>query len=196
MDLGVSSHQLDAGERGFSLMRDGPLDMRMDRRVQRCAEDIVNQWPEEKLANLFWELGEERGSRKVARVLVHERKTRPIRRTTELADLVERALGGRRGRIHPATRVFQAIRMEVNGEMDVLREGLDGAWRILKAGGRLAVISFHSMEDREVKRRFQKWVREEKSGELIFKKPLVAGDEEMRGNPRSRSAKLRIVEKV
>ncbi len=198
MDLGVSSFQLESAERGFSFLRDGPLDMRMDAGGGLTAADVVNGWREEDLARIFWELGEERRSRQIARAIAEERRLHPIRTTTELAGIVARASGsaGRGQRIHPATRVFQALRMTVNDELEALREGLDAAWRLLGEGGRLAVISFHSIEDREVKRRFLAWAREEKTGTLVMKKPLGPSREEARRNPRARSAKLRAIEKT
>ncbi len=197
MDLGVSSRHLDMAERGFSFQRDGPLDMRMDAEGALTAADVVNGWKEEELARIFWELGGEGRSRRIARAIVAERESHPIRTTVELASIVVRALGGGRGwqRIHPATRVFQAIRMTVNDELGALREGLERAWEGLAARGRLVVISFHSLEDREVKHRFREWARDKERVELITRKPMTPEDEETRRNPRARSAKLRAIER-
>lgn len=195
MDLGVSSHQLETADRGFSFQRDGPLDMRMDRGSGLTAEEIVNRWPEEELERIFREFGEERQARRVARRLVERRVVAPLRRTLELADLVARVVRTG-GRIHPATRVFQALRMAVNDEPGALSEGLSGAWGRLHHGGRLAVISFHSLEDRIVKNQFLRWEREERTGRRLTRKPLTATAEEVRDNPRARSAKLRAAEKL
>ncbi|MGH6956619.1 MAG: 16S rRNA (cytosine(1402)-N(4))-methyltransferase RsmH, partial [Caulobacteraceae bacterium] len=151
LDLGVSSMQLDEAERGFSLMRDGPLDMRMGAEGATAA-DLVNEAPAAELARLFRTLGEERQAGRVARAIERRRAERPFERTLDLAEAVERALGGRRGaKVHPATRVFQALRIAVNEELGELEKGLLAAERALKAGGRLAVVSFHSLEDRRVK---------------------------------------------
>ncbi len=193
-DCGLSSLQLDDPARGFSLLHDGPLDMRFSLQTPVRAADIVNGEPEEALADLFYELGEERASRRIARRIVARRRERPFETTGDLADVVSRAAGGRRGRIHPATRVFQAIRIAVNGELESLDRLLDGAPRLLAPGGRLAVIAFHSLEDRRVKRSFR-------AGEAqgvwrpVTKKPVTPAREEALGNPRSRSAKLRVVER-
>jgi 16S rRNA (cytosine1402-N4)-methyltransferase len=196
MDLGVSSHQLDQPERGFSFRQDGPLDMRMDPQQSLTAADIVNRWDEESLANLFYELGEERQSRRIAKIIVIDREKRPYRRTLELADMIARVAGRRSGysRIHPATKVFQALRIEVNDELGALKEGINGAWNSLKSGGRLLVISFHSLEDRIVKHQFKEWAGLD--GELIFKKPREPQEDEIEANPRARSAKLRAIQKI
>lgn len=198
MDLGVSSRQLDSAERGFSFQRDGMLDMRMDRRSQLIAADVLNCCSEAELNRIFQELGEERWSRRIARRVVETRVARPIRRTSEFADLVARVVGhpsaGRR--IHPATRVFRALRMVVNDELGALEEGLAAGWGCLREGGRLVVISFHSLEDRVVKRRFQRWVREEHRGVLPIRKVSQPGEDEIRINARARSAKLRVFEKT
>lgn len=209
LDLGVSSPQLDCGERGFSLMRDGPLDMRMDPAEVLTAEMIVNEQSEEALKRMFWEYGEERASGRIAREIVRARERRPIRTTLELAALVEQAVGGRRGsRTHPATRVFQALRMVVNGELEELDRALESAPGMLRAGGRLAVISFHSLEDRKVKR----FIAERSCGEIrgegmafgvanpryCLKKlgDWAATEEEKAENPRARSARLRGAERI
>lgn len=194
LDLGVSSLQLDKPERGFSFRRDGPLDMRMNQAAGRPARDIVNLWPEEKLAALFRELGEERHSGRIAKKIAEARADGPIETTGELSSLVEECLPAR-GRIHPATRIFQALRMEVNDELGELSRGLAAAGRVLEPGGRLAVITFHSLEDRLVKRTFLKWaglglVRAVRSG------AIACGREEAVRNRRARSAKLRVVERM
>jgi len=209
LDLGVSSAQFDQSGRGFSLMRDGPLDMRMDRRDPVMAADIVNTWPEVELADLFWKLGEERASRRIAAAIVKRRVVRPFETTLELAELAASQLG--RGKIHPATKIFQALRMEVNRELDALEAGLGAAWRLLRPGGRLAVITFHSLEDRMVKEFGRALAREysyegavdlpefrhPKSAEAdwVTRKPVTAGEAELAENPRARSAKLRVLEK-
>ena len=211
LDLGVSSPQLDWAERGFSFQREGPLDMRMDRRDQVTAADIVNTWPEEELAHLFWELGEERGSRKIANAIAKRRVVRKIETTSDLAELIAQLIGRGKQKIHPATKVFQALRMEVNREIDALESGLEAAWRGLKPGGRLAVITFHSLEDRMVKDFGRTLERDyiapgevdvpelrqpkEPEAEIITRKPIVAGEDEVCENPRARSAKLRVLEK-
>jgi 16S rRNA (cytosine1402-N4)-methyltransferase len=194
MDLGVSSHQLDTGERGFSFQRDGPLDMRMDPIAKLNAAENINGWSESELSRIFWEFGEERFSRQVAKAIAEARKHRSIRTTGELAAVIEGVIW-RRGKIHPATRVFQGLRLAVNDELGALSEGLESAWQCIGPGGRMVVISFHSLEDRIVKNRFRKWEREEGIGKLLNKKPMEPGEDEMKKNPRSRSAKLRAIEK-
>jgi 16S rRNA (cytosine1402-N4)-methyltransferase len=211
LDLGVSSPQLDWPERGFSFQRAGPLDMRMDQREQVTAADIINTWPEEELAHLFWEFGEERSSRKIASALAKRRVVRKFETTKDLADLIAQLVGRGKQKIHPATKVFQALRIEVNREIDALESGLEAAWRVLKPGGRLAVITFHSLEDRMVKdfgRALERdytspgevdvpELRQPKApeAEIVTRKPIVATEEEVRANPRARSAKLRVLEK-
>jgi 16S rRNA (cytosine1402-N4)-methyltransferase len=201
LDLGLSSHQLEASGRGFSFGRDESLDMRMDPDGELTAADIVNRWREAELADLIYQYGEERASRRVARAIVYERKKARIRTSAQLADIVRRAKGGRgrREKIDPATRTFQALRLAVNRELDHLEDFLAKAPTILKPGGRLAVISFHSLEDRLVKRAFiRRPAKDEpKSGLLaITKKPIRPTLEEVERNPRSRSAKLRVGERV
>lgn len=190
IDIGVSSMQFDEGHRGFSFREDAPLDMRMDPNLEITAEEIINNTKEEELARIFYEYGEEFRSRAVAKAICIARKKRKIRTTLELADLVASVLG-RRGKIHPATKVFQALRIAVNDELEQLKKGLKAGIRRLSAGGRLAVISFHSLEDRIVKRT----LREDQELQVLTKKPLEATREEMKSNPRSRSAKLRSAEK-
>ena len=207
LDLGVSSPQLDEAERGFSFLRDGPLDMRMDRSRDLTAADIVNFESAERLEEVFREWGEEPQAGRIARGIVRERGPRPFRTTLQLADFVERLLGRRGGR-HPATRVFQALRMEVNDEMGELRRALDGGARLLRPGGRLAVITFESLTDRVVKRFFaghvgrmvslqqggERWEGELPRMRAVTRKAVAAKEKEMELNPRSRSAKLRVVE--
>lgn len=196
LDLGVSSMQLDQAQRGFSFQADGPLDMRMDRRRERSAADIVNRWDESDLADLFYYEGEETRARVVAHAIVEARRRAPFLRTLALADLVERAIGrGGNPKIHPATRVFQALRRAVNEEGDELLEGLSAAERWTAAEGRLVVISFHSLEDAVVKR----WIaagEERGAWRSLAKKPLAPERDEVRANPRSRSAKLRVAERT
>jgi 16S rRNA (cytosine1402-N4)-methyltransferase len=195
LDLGVSSYQLDTPARGFSFQADGPLDMRLDQSAGETAAELVNELPEEQLANLIYRYGEEHGSRRIARQIVEARRRSPFSTTGELANLVARALGGRHGRIHPATRTFQALRIAVNQELESLETALPQAVELLAPGGRLAVISFHSLEDRIVKLFFR---AEAQAGrvKILTKKPLEAEEHEARGNPRSRSAKLRVAERT
>ena len=193
-DLGVSSLQLEDAARGFSFQAEGPLDMRMDPRSERTAEQVVNHLGEHELADLIYEFGEERRSRRIARAIV---RSRPIRTTAQLADVISAAARSmnRGERIHPATRTFQALRIFVNRELDDLRALVEAAPRILKPGGRLVVISFHSLEDRIVKDA----LREGASQGLyrvLTKKPVTASKEESDRNPRARSAKLRAAERV
>jgi 16S rRNA (cytosine1402-N4)-methyltransferase len=194
-DIGVSSSQLNDAARGFSFQAEGPLDMRMDPRSERTAEQVVNHLDERELADVIYEFGEERRSRRIARAIV---RSRPIRSTAHLADVIlaaARPMNSEQRRIHPATRTFQALRIFVNRELDDLRALLEAAPRVLKPGGRVVVISFHSLEDRIVKDAFregasQGWFR------LLTKKPVTATEEESDRNPRARSAKLRAAEKV
>lgn len=198
LDLGVSSRQFDEPARGFSFLRTGPLDMRMDRRLGATARDVLRTASLEELANLFFRYGEERRSRAIAREVgrARERHLLPTT-TTELAAMVERVLGPQRGRIHPATRVFQALRIAVNNELENLRVGLAAAVRVLERGGRLAVISFHSLEDRIVKEFFRAQARaDEPTLKILTKKPVTPQEAELAGNPRARSAKLRVAEKL
>lgn len=204
LDLGVSSHQLDTPARGFSFTSDGPLDMRLDPTRGPTAADLVNGLDEIALADLIYRYGEERGSRRIARQLVTQRKRAPLTSTAELASLVARTLGrGGRERIHPATRTFQALRIAVNGELEQLEAVLPQAVDLLRPGGRLAVISFHSLEDRIVKHFFRAVSGYGGNANphppqvcIITKKPLVATPEETAQNPRARSAKLRVVERI
>jgi 16S rRNA (cytosine1402-N4)-methyltransferase len=212
LDLGVSSPQLHEAERGFSFQQDGPLDMRMDRRNTLTAADLVNTASADELARAFWDLGGERNARRFARAIARDREERPFHTTRQLAELIER-LSPRRGRkTHPATRVFQALRMAVNDEVSSLRKGLAGGLRILKPGGRLAVITFHSVEDRIVKdfgrARARDYtftggmdvpeLRRPRTPELkwVQRKAITAGVAELEANPRSRSAQMRVMEKT
>jgi 16S rRNA (cytosine1402-N4)-methyltransferase len=194
-DCGLSSLQLDDPSRGFSFRSDGPLDMRFSLRGSTTAADIVNQEGEEALADLFFTLGEERASRRVARRIVERRRVRPFETTADLAEVVARSVGGRHGRIHPATRVFQALRIAVNGELESLDRLLASASTVLAPGGRLAIIAFHSLEDRRVKRAFREGA-DAGTWTLRTKKPVVPTRAECLENPRSRSAKLRIAERI
>jgi 16S rRNA (cytosine1402-N4)-methyltransferase len=192
-DFGVSSLQLDEAHRGFSFRHEGPLDMRMDPRGGETAEQVVNQEDENVLADLIYEYGGERGSRRIARAIV---RARPIRTTAELARVVLAAAHPMKGeKIHPATRTFQAIRIRVNDELGEIQTLLKSAGSLLKPGGRLVMISFHSLEDRLVKDAFKEW-KDAKTFEILTKKPVVASEQESLRNPRSRSAKLRAAEKL
>jgi 16S rRNA (cytosine1402-N4)-methyltransferase len=205
-DLGVSSMQVDEAERGFSFMRDGPLDMRMARSGTSAA-DLVNEADQTELARIFYVYGEERQSRRIAAALVRRRAEQPFTRTLDLAETVERALGGRKGaKVHPATRAFQALRIAVNAELSELEAGLDAAERLLREGGRLAVVTFHSLEDRIVKAFFTERAGRTPSGSrhlppsqlgpkpsfnLLFNGAHAPSEAEVAANPRARSAKLR-----
>jgi 16S rRNA (cytosine1402-N4)-methyltransferase len=195
LDLGANSLHFDRPARGFSLQADGPLDMRMDPSRSRTAADIVNRWDEEDLADLFFYEGDERNSRAIAHAIVESRARAPFTRTVPLADLIARCQGGARGRIHPATRCFQALRRAVNEEGEELRHGLFVAERALVEGGRLVVITFHSLEDGFVRKVLQERAREG-SWRLATKKPLGPGAAERRANPRARSALLRCAVRV
>ena len=191
-DFGVSSLQLDEAHRGFSFRTDGPLDMRMDTRSGETAEQVVNQEDENELADLIYEFGEERRSRRIARAIV---RARPITTTAELARIVSAEAPPMKGeKIHPATRTFQALRIRVNNELGEIQSLLKSAGSLLKPGGRLVLISFHSLEDRLVKDAFREFGRE-KIFEVLTKKPVVAEEQEQMRNPRSRSAKMRAAEK-
>ncbi len=207
LDLGVSSHQLDTPERGFSFRNDGPLDMRMDPSAGEPAALLVNSADESELTRLFREFGEEPQARRVARAIVAERERLPFTRTGQLAALIEKVLG-RRGRVHPATRVFQALRIAVNDELGSLRRALVAIPPLLKAGARFVIITFHSLEDRAVKTIFRagserwldrpEWPAPRPNPDWRFRdltrKPVAAGTEEINRNPRARSARLRAVE--
>jgi 16S rRNA (cytosine1402-N4)-methyltransferase len=192
-DFGVSSLQLDEAHRGFSFRTDGPLDMRMNTREGETAEQVVNQEDENELADLIYEFGEERRSRRIARAIV---RARPISTTAELAQVISAAAPSMKGdKIHPATRTFQALRIRVNNELGEIQSLLKSAGSLLKPGGRLVLISFHSLEDRLVKDAFREAGRN-KELEVLTKKPVVALEQEQLRNPRSRSAKMRAAEKI
>jgi len=212
LDLGVSSPQLDVAERGFSFQNDGPLDMRMDDRQPLTAADLVNGEAAETLAKIFWEFGDERDSRRFAKAIVHDRVLRKFETTKQLADLIERLAPRHGKKAHPATKVFQALRIAVNDEIDSLKRGLDAAVKILKPGGRLAVITFHSLEDRVVKEFGRAKTRDYTfTGEVdvpelrtprvpelkwVSRKAIMPGGIELKENPRARSAQLRVLEKI
>jgi 16S rRNA (cytosine1402-N4)-methyltransferase len=195
LDLGLSSLQLDDPMRGFAFQHDGPLDMRFDPRAELTAADIVNTWPLDELADVLFEYGEERASRRIARAIG---QARPVQSTAQLAEIIFQALGGRRGqRLHPATRSFQALRIAVNDELAAVETGLPLAWQALNPGGRLAVIAFHSLEDRRVKNFMRDQVRvQPPTARAVTHKPLAPMPEEIARNPRARSAKLRVLEKL
>ena len=206
VDLGVSSMQIDTPQRGFSFQSDGPLDMRFGPEQPRSAAQIVNQWAEADLADILWRYGEERSARRIARLMVQQR---PFETTRQLAEAIARGIGGPRGKIHPATRTFQALRIAVNDELRAVEELLPQAVEALNPGGRLAVISFHSLEDRIVKQYFHRESRDcvcpperlictcghRAIVNEISRRPLTAGETEIQRNSRARSAKLRVVEK-
>ena len=209
LDLGVSSDQLDTPGRGFSFRLDGPLDMRMDLTRGESAADLLARLDVQSLADVFRRLGEEPQARRVAQAILRAQKLAPITTTGRLADVVSEALGGRMGPRHPATRVFQALRMAVNQEMEELEQALEDGLQLLKPGGRMAVITFESLTDRLVKQRFAahagRWVSLQQGGERwegelpavtkVTRHPLEAGTEEVAANPRARSAKLRVVQR-
>ena len=191
-DLGFSSYHLASAGRGFSFQKDEPLDMRFNSADTECtAEALINHASPDELVRIFEEYGEVRRAKKFVELIVAERQKRRIETTKELAQLAEMSFG--RGRIHPATKIFQALRIAVNQELEHIAAGLTGAFEILEPGGRLAVISFHSLEDRIVKNLFKSW---ENNAKLITKKPVMANQDEVRHNPRARSAKLRVIEKL
>ena len=204
-DLGVSFHQLKEKERGFSFKEDSHLDMRMDLTQEFNADILINSYSEKDLAEIFEKYGEERFSKRIARLIITERKKKAITTTKQLSDLVIRSLPRTKKRhtwrIHPATRVFQAIRIEVNQELKALEKGLNQAIRVLEDKGRICVISYHSLEDRIVKHLFKEVEREGKDQgdyglKIITKKPIRPSSEEVRENPKARSAKLRVAEKI
>jgi 16S rRNA (cytosine1402-N4)-methyltransferase len=212
LDLGMSSPQLDSAERGFSFQNDGPLDMRMDNRQPLTAADLVNGEDAGALAGIFWEYGDERESRRFAKAIVHDRALRKFETTKQLADLIERLAPRRGKKSHPATKVFQALRIAVNDEIGSLKHGLEAVVKILKPGGRLAVITFHSLEDRVVKEfgrektrdyTFSGGVdvpelREPRVPEMnwVSRRAILPGEVELTENPRARSAQLRVLEKI
>jgi 16S rRNA (cytosine1402-N4)-methyltransferase len=211
LDLGLSSRQLDDSQRGFSFRREGPLDMRFDTTQGPTAADLINNLSAEELADIFWRYGEERHSRRLARAIVAYRQSQgPFVTTTQLADFIEAQTRGPRGRIHPATRIFQSLRIATNDELAAVEHGVETAVSLLKPGGRLAVISFHSLEDRFVKHYFRQQSKDcvcppaqpvctceaQASLRLVTRKAVVATPEEVAANPRSRSARLRVAEKI
>jgi 16S rRNA (cytosine1402-N4)-methyltransferase len=207
LDLGASSMQFDRPERGFSFQQEGPLDMRFDPDGASTAAQLVNQLPEAELADILYQYAEERSARRIARAIV---EARPLQTSTQLAAVIAKAAGGQRGGIHPATRSFQALRIAVNGELANLEEALPQAVAALKPGGRLAVISFHSLEDRQVKQFMRRESQDcicppgqpvctcghKASIKEVTRKPLVAQENEVTANPRARSARLRVAEKL
>ncbi len=212
MDLGVSSYQLDAGERGFSYMQDAPLDMRMNRDKEFSAYDVINDYSEEDLYRIIKDYGEERFSKRIASFIVKRRNEKPIETTLELVDIIKAAIPAkaRRDGPHPAKRTFQAIRIEVNGELEILDKAIDDSVKKLNSNGRLAIITFHSLEDRIVKNKFRdlenpcKCPKEfpicacgkKPTVKVLSRRAIAPTDEEIEVNPRSRSAKLRVLEKI
>ncbi len=194
LDAGVSTLHLKSEDRGFSFMSDGPLDMRMDRDSDLTAETVVNTYKENELADIIYQYGDERFSRRIARSIVYNRRKKRIATCKELEEIVFKAVG-RRGRIHPATRTFQALRIEVNSELDELSKAVDSGVELLEKQGRFCVLSYHSHEDRIVKFAFRKFAKEGLL-RIITKKPMVPEREEQKLNPSSRSAKLRVAEKI
>lgn len=211
-DLGVSSYQLDEAERGFSYMHDAPLDMRMDRRGELDAKKVVNTYSEKELCDIITKYGEEKWAVRIAKFICEARKTKEIETTYELVDIIKAAVpqGARKDGPHPAKRTFQAIRIEVNGELRILEKAIRDGVDFLKLGGRMAIITFHSLEDRIVKETFASMANactcpksfpmcvcgNKNSVKVITRKPILPSDEEIEVNPRSRSAKLRICEKI
>ena len=212
LDIGVSSHQLDGAERGFSYQQDAPLDMRMNPDRPFSAYDVVNGYDEDELDRVIFTYGEERWARRIAQFIVKEREAKPIETTGELVDIIKKAVpkGARKDGPHPAKRTFQAIRIEVNGELEVLQRAIDDVAARLAVGGRLCIITFHSLEDRIVKEAFRKQENpcicppqfpvcvcgKKPLGRVITRKPILPSKEELEENPRSRSAKLRVLEGV
>ena len=209
-DLGVSSHQIDTAERGFSYMHDAPLDMRMDRSQNLTAYDVLNTYDEESLYKIFHEYGEERFSNRIAKAIINARKDKPVDTTGELVKLIEKAvpfINKKSG--HPAKRVFQAVRIEVNNELNILNDTVQSAVNHLKSGGRIAIITFHSLEDRIIKNTFKTMASDcicpknfpvcvcnHKAEIKILGKQITAADGELESNPRAKSAKLRVAEKI
>lgn len=207
LDIGVSSYQIDQAERGFSFNKDGPLDMRMG--DGETAAEVLATRTEAEIAKIFWDYGEEKNSRRIARAIVNDRDEKPFVSTLQLAGLCERVYGHKKEKIHPATRVFQALRIYVNDELGELERALDGAFQILKPNGRIVIVTFHSLEDRIVKNFFNERAKISQGSrfapvleeikptlELLYRKPMIASDKEINENPRSRSAKLRAVIKL
>jgi 16S rRNA (cytosine1402-N4)-methyltransferase len=207
LDLGVSSHQFDAAERGFSFQASAPLDMRMDRRQRLTALEIVNSFPEAEIAKIISDYGEDPRARRIAAAIATERKDRAIETTIDLADLISRVKGKRSRAHHPATQTFQALRIAVNRELETLKRFLESGYELLRPGGRMVIISFHSLEDRLVKTAFRKWIEKcvcpprtlkcecgwSQKAQRLTRKPIIASAEEVRANPRARAAKLRAI---
>lgn len=212
LDLGVSSYQLDNAERGFSYMKDAPLDMRMNRNDIKTAYDVVNGYSKDGLCDIFFRYGEEKWSKRIAEFIINRREKEPIKTTKELADIISAAIpaGAREKNSHPAKRVFQAIRIEVNGELEILKNAIEDFVSCLNSGGRLAIITFHSLEDRIVKQCFNELAAgctcpkdfpvcvcgKQPAVKVITRKPILPSREEQEANLRSKSAKLRIAEKL
>ena len=212
LDLGVSSYQFDERERGFSYQKDAPLDMRMDRENNLRAWDVVNRYKEKELSDILWEYGDERWSKRIAKFIVEERRNNPIDTTFQLVSIIKKAIpkGARASGHHPAKKTFQAIRIEVNKELEILKKSIPALCNLLKPKGRICIITFHSLEDRIVKENFKELntgcicpkdfpicvCNRKKEIEIITKKPIVPTEDELSKNPRARSAKLRIGEKV
>lgn len=192
-DLGVSSHQFDTAERGFSFLADAPLDMRMDKNLEVTAKTLLAVLSKHELAKLFFEYGEERFANRIADQIVSYRNTKQIETTSELAALIKKSVPALGKGIHPATRVFQALRIAVNDELNSLQEALSESVQLLVTGGRIVVITFHSLEDRIVKHAFLDWEKGRK-GTVITKKPIIPSETEIKNNTRSRSAKMRVFE--
>jgi 16S rRNA (cytosine1402-N4)-methyltransferase len=207
LDLGVSSHQFDAAERGFSFQASAPLDMRMDRRQRLTAFEIVNSFPEAEIAKIISDYGEEPRARRIAAAIATERKDRAIETTIDLAELISRVKGRRSRAHHPATQTFQALRIAVNRELETLKRFLESGYELLRPGGRMVIISFHSLEDRLVKTAFRKWSEKcvcpprtlkcecgwSQKAQRLTRKPIIASAEEVRANRRARAAKLRAI---
>ena len=212
LDIGVSSHQLDEAERGFSYMQDAPLDMRMNSESDFSAYNVVNEYSEDELNNVIFKYGEERWAKRIAQFIVEARKQKPIETTFELVDIIKKAVpkGARKDGPHPAKRTFQAIRIEVNGELEILEKTIDDMTELLNPGGRLCIITFHSLEDRIGKNAFRKQENpctcppefpvcvcgKKPLAKVITRKPILPSEEELEENHRSRSAKLRILERI
>lgn len=212
LDLGVSSHQLDEADRGFSYMQDAPLDMRMDRSAPYTAWNVINEKSEKELNDIIFKYGEEKWAKRIAQFIVTEREKKPIETTYELVEVIKKAVpkGARRDGPHPAKRTFQAIRIEVNGELAILDKTVDDMSQMLSEGGRMCIITFHSLEDRIIKNAMKRHENpctcppefpvcvcgKIADGKVITRKPILPSDEELEVNPRSRSAKLRIMEKI
>ena len=212
LDLGVSSYQLDNADRGFSYMKDAPLDMRMNRKDTKTAYDVINTYDKDRLRDIFYSYGEEKWSGRIAELIVRRRQTAPIATTGELADIIKAAIpaGAREKGSHPAKRVFQAVRIEVNGELEILKNAINDFVSFLNKDGRLAVITFHSLEDRIVKQCFSELAAgctcprdfpicvcgKQPAVKIVTKKPILPSQKEQEVNPRSKSAKLRIVQKL